>query len=115
RAAACQVGGPIITPQPPEPPAPTPVPPTPTAAPVELTLMPGIRLAIDVDPDTLDPAGQTNPTIASIVDHLAETLVRVQPDGSIGPGLARRFSRSADGRSFTFELRPDVEFHDGAL
>ena len=41
--------------------------------------------------------------------------MRLQPDGSIGPGLARSFSQSADGRSFTFELRPDVEFHDGSL
>ena len=46
---------------------------------------------------------------------MAETLVRVQQDGSIGPGLARRFSQSADGKSFTFELRQDVEFHDGTL
>jgi peptide/nickel transport system substrate-binding protein len=74
-----------------------------------------MRLAIDIDPDTLDPAGQTNPTVSSIVDHVAETLVRLQPDGSVGPGLARRFSQSPDGKSFTFELRPFVEFHDGGF
>jgi peptide/nickel transport system substrate-binding protein len=77
--------------------------------------MPGLRLALDLDPDTLDPAGQTNPTISSLVDHLAETLVRLMPDGSIGPGLARKFSATPDGRSYTFELRQDVEFHDGGL
>src|SRR5205085_578219 len=70
---------------------------------------------IEVDPDTLDPAGQTHPTISSIVDHLAETLVRLQPDGTIAPGLARRFAPAPDGRSYAFELRPDVEFHDGSL
>ena len=59
--------------------------------------MPALRLAIDVDPDTLDPAGQTNPTIASIVDHMAETLVRLQPDGSVGPGLARKFTSRPTG------------------
>jgi ABC-type transport system substrate-binding protein len=114
--AACQLSMPPLAPgleAAPPPPLPTPVP-VPTLPPPEVAAMPGIRLAIDLDPDTLDPAGQTNPTIASIVDHLAETLVRVQPDGSIGPGLARRFSQSADGRTFTFELRPDVEFHDGS-
>jgi peptide/nickel transport system substrate-binding protein len=117
--AACQLSMPPLPPgvdasPTPPPPPPTPVPP-PTLAPAELAALPGIRLAIDLDPDTLDPAGQTNPTISSIVDHLAETLVRLQPDGSIGPGLARTFSQSADGRSFMFELRPDIEFHDGSL
>jgi peptide/nickel transport system substrate-binding protein len=77
--------------------------------------MPGMRLAIDSDPDTLDPAGQTNPTISSIVDHMVETLVRLMPDGSIGPGLARKYSLTPDGRTYTFELRQDVEFHDGGL
>jgi len=109
-AAACQAVVPVETPS-----TPTPLPPAPTPVPTEAVVTPGLRLALDVDPDTLDPAGQTNPTTSSIVDHMAETLVRVQPDGSIGPGLARRFSQSADGKSFTFELRQDVEFHDGTL
>src|SRR5690242_15853461 len=97
--------------------APTDEPPTPqpTVAPTDVSATPGIRLAIDLDPDTLDPAGQTNPVSSSIVEHLAETLVRLQPDGSIAPGLARRFTQSTDGKMFTFELRPDVEFHDGSL
>ena len=109
-AAACQIEAPRTTQVPP-----TPLPPPPTVAPTEVAAMPGLRLAIDLDPDTLDPAGQTNSTISSIVDHMAETLVRQHADGTIGPGLARTFSQSADGRSFTFELRPDVEFHDGTL
>jgi len=114
--AACQLSMPPLAPSidaTPNPPTPVP-PPPPTLAPTEVAAMPGIRLAIDLDPDTLDPAGQTNPTVSSIVDHIAETLVRLQSDGSIGPGLARTFSQSADGRSFTFELRHDVEFHDGS-
>jgi peptide/nickel transport system substrate-binding protein len=109
-ATACEAAAPL-TPEVP----PTPLPPPPTVVPTEVSVTPGLRLAIDLDPDTLDPAGQTNPTTSSIVDHVAETLVRLQPDGSIGPGLARRFSQSADGKTFIFELRQDVEFHDGAL
>ncbi len=106
-AAACQA---------PVPPAPPTVEPTPapTLAPTEAPTISGIRLAIDQDPDTLDPAGQTNPTVSSIVDHLAETLVKLQPDGSIAPGLARKFSPSADGKTWTFELQPGIEFHDGS-
>src|SRR5262249_5345318 len=111
--AACQVGlPPNGAPTTPPTAEPTPVP---TVAPTEVAVMPGLRLAIDQDPDTLDPAGQTNPIASSIVEHLAETLVRLQPDGSIAAGLARKFSQSTDGKTFTFELRPDVEFHDGSL
>src|SRR5215469_16723193 len=84
---ACQVQLPP-TPAPTEPPPPTALP---TAAPAEIAALSGIRLAIDQDPDTLDPAGQTNPTASSIVEHLAETLVVRLPDGKIGPGLARKF------------------------
>lgn len=108
--AACQAA---VPPTPEAPP--TPLPPPPTVAPTAVSVTPGVRVAIDVDPDTLDPAGQTNPTTSSIVDHVAETLVRLQPDGIIGPGLARKFSQSPDGKSFTFELRQDVEFHDGTM
>jgi len=119
--AACQIGLPGQ--EQPATSVPTPVPPAtrtegtglPTATPPDIGALPAIRLAIDIDPDTLDPAGQTNPTVSSIVDHLAETLVRLLPDGSVGPGLARRFTQSTDGRAFTFELRPDVHFHDGGL
>jgi len=74
----------------------------------------GIRIGIDVDPDTLDPAGQTNPSVQSIVDCMVETLVRLQPDGKIVAGLAKKWDVTQDGRVYTFELRPDVRFHDGS-
>jgi peptide/nickel transport system substrate-binding protein len=108
--AACQPPVPPV-PSPTAVPSPTPDPRPPTPVPV-----PGlIRLAIDLDPDTLDPAGQTNATIQSIVDYMAETLVDLQADGKIGPGLAKKWEQSPDGRVYTFELRPDVRFHDGTL
>jgi peptide/nickel transport system substrate-binding protein len=119
--AASTLGSACLAPAPPAPstvaPAPTATPeptPTPLLVPTAIAAMPGIRLAIDVDPDTLDPAGQTHPTVQSIVDYFAETLVRLQPDGKIVPGLAKRWDQSTDGRVFTFELRPDVRFHDGS-
>jgi peptide/nickel transport system substrate-binding protein len=126
-AAACQPTVPLAGPSPttapsgapadPTPPAPTPVLPlpTPTAVPTSAALLTGLRIAIDVDPDTLDPAGQTNATVQSVVDHIIEPLVRLQPDGSLGPGLAEKWERSPDGRAYTFSLRPGVRFHDGAI
>jgi peptide/nickel transport system substrate-binding protein len=111
-AAACTL---VAPPAPQEPPTRVPtVVPTPTAAPTEVAAIPGIRLAIDQDADTLDPAGQSSSIASSIVEHLVETLVRLQPNGGIVPGLARKFSQSSDGKTYTFELRPDVEFHDGS-
>jgi nickel transport system substrate-binding protein len=42
-----------------------------------------------------------------------ETLVKVNPDGTIGPHLAESWDISPDGRVYTFHLRKDVTFHDG--
>jgi ABC-type transport system substrate-binding protein len=115
--AACQVLPPLapppLAPAPTGVPLPTPLPPTPTVAPTPVAAIPGIRAGVDVDPDTLDPAGQTNATVQSIVDCMVETLVRLQPDGKIVPGLARKWDVAQGGRVYTFELRPDVRFHDG--
>jgi peptide/nickel transport system substrate-binding protein len=112
--AACQAPAPPVAPPTAAPTAPPPTPiiqqPTPTLAP-----NPAIRLALDVDPDTLDPAGQTNASVQSIVDYMVETLVDLQPDGKIVPALAKKWTVSPDGRVYTFELRGDVHFHDGSL
>ena len=118
-AAACQLAPPAAGPAPtavsalPAAP-PTPLP-TPTLAPTRPALLSGMRIAIDVDPDTLDPAGQTNATVQSLVDYLTEPLVRLQPDGSLGPGLAEKWERSPDGRAYTFSIRRGVRFHDRAI
>ncbi len=126
--AACQ-----LAPPPAETPAPGPAPAgtgppvqatTPTAAPEPAGLatppavatpaaVPTLRIAVDVDPDTLDPAGQTTTTVQNIVDFMVEPLVRLRPDGTAGPGLAEKWERSPDGRSYTFALRRGVVFHDG--
>jgi ABC-type transport system substrate-binding protein len=43
-----------------------------------------------------------------------ESLVRVQLDGTIIPGLATTWTPSADGLSVTLALRKGVKFHDGS-
>lgn len=124
-AAACQISPTTLPTTVAGPPAPT-LTPTATVVPTVAATrvasavpsvslgVSGARVAIDLDADTLDPAGQTNPTIASIVDHIAETLVRANPDGSLGPGLAQSWTVSTDARTFTFDLRRGVVFHDGS-
>ncbi len=99
------------------PATPTPIRvPTPTRVPTvaSAAASPTFRVAVDVDPDSLDPAGQTTTTVANVVDYMVETLVTLQPDGSLGPGLAEKWEQSVDGRVYTFTLRAGVRFHDGA-
>lgn len=71
------------------------------------------RIAVGIDPDTLDPAGMTTTTVANMVDYIVETLVKIDKDGNIKPGLAKSWQVAPDGRSITFELQEGVKFHDG--
>ena len=71
------------------------------------------RIAVGVDPDTLDPVQMTTTTVGNIVDYVVETLTQLTPDGSIQPHLAASWTVSADGRQYTFKLRQGITFHDG--
>src|SRR2546429_4470601 len=73
-----------------------------------------LRVAIGIDPDTLDPAAQTTTTSSQVVDMMAETLVRVDEKGAVQPLLATRWDPAADGLSYTFTLRQGVKFQDGS-
>jgi peptide/nickel transport system substrate-binding protein len=70
------------------------------------------RIAVGIDPDTLDPVQQTTTTVGNMVEYMVETLTMLAPDGSIQPRLAERWSASADGLQYTFTLRQGVRFHD---
>jgi len=70
------------------------------------------RIAVGVDPDTLDPIQQTTTTVGNIVDYVVETLTKLVPDGSIQPSLAESWSVSPDGLQYTFKLRQGITFHD---
>ena len=41
------------------------------------------RIAVGVDPDTLDPVQLTTTTVGNIVDYVVETLTKLATDGSI--------------------------------
>ncbi|HEX7022090.1 MAG TPA: ABC transporter substrate-binding protein [Trueperaceae bacterium] len=71
------------------------------------------RIAIGVDPDTLDPVQGTTTTVDNIVDYVAETLVAIDKDGKLTPALATSWQTDPDGLGITFTLRQDVTFHDG--
>ncbi|SEO73381.1 ABC transporter substrate-binding protein [Aquisalimonas asiatica] len=46
--------------------------------------------------------------------QVAESLLEVDARGQLQPGLATDWQVSDDGLRWTFELREDVDFHDGA-
>ena len=73
-----------------------------------------LKVAIGIDPDTLDPAAQTTTTAAQIVDMMAETLVTIDSTGAIKPLLATSWTQSSDGLTYTFTLRQGVKFQDGS-
>jgi len=72
-----------------------------------------LRIAIGIDPDTLDPAAQTTTTASQIVDMMAETLVGLDSSGKVVPLLAESWTNSSDGLTYTFTLHSGVKFHDG--
>ncbi len=69
-----------------------------------------LKLAIAAEPAAVDPA--LNPVCCGYeLAALFDTLVAIQPDGSIGASLAE--SWTVDGPSVTLKLRTGVKFHDG--
>ncbi|WP_428416730.1 ABC transporter substrate-binding protein [Phocicoccus schoeneichii] len=73
----------------------------------------GLKVAISVDPDGLDPHRTTASSTFVITNNIYDTLVKVTEDGEIVPSLASSYEQSEDGKTLTFHLRDDVKFHDG--
>jgi ABC-type transport system substrate-binding protein len=66
------------------------------------------------DPRSLDPALSTDVPTGEMVTDLYDALTRFDPDGTLRPGLADRWSVDAGGLRYVFHLRPGVKFHDGS-
>jgi len=71
------------------------------------------RVAVGIDPDTLDPVQNTTTTVANVVDYMVETLTFLDPKGDVRPMLAESWTMSPDGTQYTLKLRKGVTFHDG--
>lgn len=73
------------------------------------------QLGVATDALTLDPiATSDNPSIWAQL-QLYDTLVRPTADGTkLEPDMALSWQASADGKSYTFHLRPDAKFSDGS-
>ena len=63
---------------------------------------------------TLDPILEQRPGNAVYQAVMYDSLVGFNFEkGGVGPGVAQRWEMSADGRSWTFYLRPGQVFHNG--
>lgn len=113
----------VLSPSPPPAPAPlstppavTAVPPDNTAADCALIAGPGERLATVALGERVDPANAPRPSNDSerlLFRQLYETLVRIDCEGRVRPGLAASWRLDPSSRTWTVTLRDNARFSDG--
>ncbi len=74
-----------------------------------------VRVGVAVVPTSLDPIGALDGAPALVARQVFDTLVSYREGTTdIEPALATRWFVSRDGRTWTFFLRDNARFHDGA-
>ncbi|HET7767577.1 MAG TPA: peptide ABC transporter substrate-binding protein [Chloroflexota bacterium] len=74
-----------------------------------------LRLALDGDPETLDPARVSFVDEIAVVMRVHSNLLAFDARGALVPELAERLPAvSPDGKRLTFALRPGLVYSDGA-
>ena len=73
-----------------------------------------ITRTLDDYPRSLDPQLTTDIPSQRVLDDLFEGLVALSIDGQPVPGVAASWEQSADSRTWTFHLRPDARWSNGA-
>ncbi len=63
--------------------------------------------------DSLDPGTISDTPPMNISRQLRNNLTEIAPDGSLISELAESWEASSDAKTWTFELRKGVEFHNG--
>lgn len=72
-----------------------------------------VVMGIDADPSTLNLGTTTDYTAGDVSAKILEGLIWLDPGYNAHPSLATKWSVSADGKRYTFELRRGVKWHDG--
>jgi peptide/nickel transport system substrate-binding protein len=89
--------------------------PAPAGAAARAPALPEIRFADAIDTPTSMPGHRSRNTATDgILMHVVESLVAPRADFSIAPMLADSWTVSPDGRTYRFQLRHGVTFHNGA-
>ena len=71
-------------------------------------------LGMAIEPAGLDPTIAAPVAIGQVTwQNIFEGLVTIDRDGKIQPQLAKSWTISPDGLTYTFKLQSGVKFHDG--
>ncbi|TGV07926.1 ABC transporter substrate-binding protein [Alcaligenaceae bacterium 429] len=73
-----------------------------------------LRVQLNSDIRSTNPGVNRDDNTDGVLMHLTEGLVALKEDLEVGPLLAKDVSISDDGRQYTFTLRDNVHFHNGA-
>jgi oligopeptide transport system substrate-binding protein len=65
------------------------------------------------EPDTLDPQKARTVQAQDILRDVCECLTSVGKDARTAPGVARDWTVSSDGKTYTFHLRPEARWSNG--
>lgn len=71
-----------------------------------------VRYTLTATPQ-IDPGVGADLGAATVLINLYDPLVMPQKDGSVGPWVAKEWTVSDDGKTWTFILRDDIKFHSG--
>ncbi|WP_371223236.1 ABC transporter substrate-binding protein [Roseovarius sp. 2305UL8-3] len=63
--------------------------------------------------DTMNPGTAENGYMVNLLQSFHGYMTEVAPDGSLSAGIAESWEASADGKTWSFKLRPGVAFHNG--
>lgn len=74
-----------------------------------------IVVGISQDLDSLDPHKAVAAGTKEVLFNLFEGLVKPDQNGDLVPAVAESYDISKDGKIYTFRLRENVKFHNGAL
>lgn len=109
--AATQMVAEESTPEAPETAEPQPAPEEPQ---ISKTGGGTLAIGLSVEPETLDPGDAVYIAEQFVVMNIFDTLVAMDPQGELHPWLATAWTPNAEFTEFSFDLRQDVSFHDGA-
>lgn len=70
-------------------------------------------VARSVDADGLDPQKASTTQSLQVTNLIFDTLLTMDKDGSVHPGLASAWTASPDGKSYSFTIRDGIKCHDG--
>ncbi|MCK5099581.1 MAG: ABC transporter substrate-binding protein, partial [Desulfobacteraceae bacterium] len=74
-----------------------------------------LNLGMVLEPPHLDPTAGAAAAIDEVVyANIFEGLTRIDKNGAVKPALAKSWTVSEDKKTYTFNLRKGVSFHDGA-